>query len=67
MTKLLILTFSALLFAADLDEEILNDFDFAMSLGIIQESPQDEYNSWNDLENVAYEDKQEENIKRSQK
>ncbi|GAB4016678.1 MAG: hypothetical protein Fur0010_16600 [Bdellovibrio sp.] len=67
MTKFIILIFSTLIWATDLDDEILNDFDFAMSLGIIQESPQDDFNSWNDLETVAIEDKIEENTKRSQK
>lgn len=64
MIKVLMLV-SVLAFATELDEEILNDFEFAMSLQMLESS--DSAESWNDLEVIASEDKEDENTKRGQK
>jgi len=60
------LIISGLAMADALDDEILANLDFAMSLEVIQETPQQDFDQWTDLELVTQDLKNEENAKRSQ-
>jgi len=57
---------TGLAMADALDDEILANLDFAMSLEVILETPQQDFDQWSDLELVTQDLKNEENAKRSQ-
>lgn len=57
---------SGLALADSLDDEIMANLDFAMSLEVIEETPQQDFDQWSDLELVAQDLKNAKNDKRSQ-